>query len=75
MDWRTVYGKFVKDMNRNDAVICTSWIGPSDCMPEWSNRGQFGFPATIMPDAEDPVTDDDDEDAPAPVTFGERHER
>ena len=74
VDWRTIYGRNVDTLNRRDTMIYTNWTGPSDCLPIWSNRGQFGFPAEVLPDAED---DDDDEvdDAPAPVTFGERHER
>jgi hypothetical protein len=76
VDWRTIYATKLEGVNRKDAVIATSWTQPSDCMPEWSNRGQFGFPAIVMPDAEDAVSDDDEGgDDTAPVTFGATHER
>lgn len=76
VDWRTIAGRNVNNLNRKDAVIYTSWTQPSDCMPEWSNRGQFGFPAIVMPDAEDEYSDDEGiDEAPVPVTFGERHHR
>ncbi len=45
-------------------------------MPEWFNRGYGGLPLVVLKDVEDNWSDEDDvDDDPAPVTFGERHER
>ena len=79
VDWRTVIGKDKKTkMTCDKAVIDTNWVGPSDCMPVWFYRGQFGFPPEPMPDAEDDSDDDDnddEEDLPPPPPFLKRHER
>jgi len=37
VDWGTIYGINVKDLNCNDLVISMSWRAASNCMPEWSN--------------------------------------
>ena len=74
VDWRTLAGRNVTNLTREHTMIDTNWVGPSDCLPMWSNRGQFGFPEVVLPDAEDDSSDDNDvHHAPAPVTFGERH--
>jgi hypothetical protein len=39
VDWRTVYGRNVSNLDRSHHMIPTAWIGPSDCVPQWSNRG------------------------------------
>ena len=76
VDWRTIYGKNVHQLHRTDAVIYTSWIGISDCMPEWSNRGQLGYAPVVLPDAEDDWEEEtEEEDTSTPVTFGETHGR
>lgn len=73
VDWRTVIGKDKKSkLTCDKAVIDTNWVGPSDCMPSWSNRGQFGLTLDPLPDAED---DDDEETLPPPPPLPERHER
>jgi hypothetical protein len=38
VDWSTVGGKNVERLNRSQNFIATNWIGPSDCLPQWSNR-------------------------------------
>jgi len=38
VDWRTVYGRNVDRLNRSQHMIPTNWMGPSDCVPQWSNR-------------------------------------
>lgn len=73
VDWRTAQGRNVDNYNRTDAVIDTQWTGPSDCMPEWSNRGYLQQPSVVLRDAEDEWSDDNDVEAP--TTFGQRHER
>lgn len=76
VDWRTVPAKDKKTkLTCDKAVIDTNWVGPSDCMPQWSNRGQFGFPVEPLPDAEDDDDEDDEEDLPPPPPLPERHER
>jgi len=76
VDWRTLAGRNVTNLNRKDAMIDTNWTRPSNCMPEWSNRGQFGFPPIVLKDVEDDSFDDDEvNDAPTLVAFGEWHER
>jgi len=77
VDWRTAQGRNVDNYNRTDAVIDTQWTGPSDCMPEWSNRGYLQQPSVVLKDAEDEWSDDDgdDDNVEANATFGERHER
>ena len=39
IDWRTVAGLNVSQMNRSAEIIPTDWEGPSDCIPHISNRG------------------------------------
>ena len=73
VDWRTVIGMNKKTkMTANQAVILSNWVGRSDCMPAWSNRGQYDYPPWPMKDAED---DDDEEALPPPPPLSERHER
>jgi len=75
VDWCTIAGRNVNNLNCKDAVIYTSWTQVSDCMLEWSNRGQFGFLAIVLPDVEDEYSDDEGVDeVPAPVTLGERQD-
>lgn len=38
VDWRTVAGRNVSLLDRTNHFIPTSWNGPSDCWPRWSNR-------------------------------------
>ena len=76
VDWRTLTGRNVAHLTRHQAMIDTNWTGASDCLPEWSNRGQFGFPPVVLPDAEDESLEDDEaDDTPATATSVERHER
>jgi len=65
----------VSNINHNDVVIYTSWTQASDCLPKWSNRGHFGFPPIVLPNAKDECSDDDGEDDnSATITFGERQD-
>lgn len=41
IDWRTVAGLNVNLMDRTKHFIPTTWSGPSDCWPRWSNRTSF----------------------------------
>lgn len=38
VNWSTVAGLNVAVLDRSNDFIPTSWLGPSDCMPLWSNR-------------------------------------
>lgn len=38
VNWSTVTGLNVAELDRSNDFIPTSWLGPSDCMPLWSNR-------------------------------------
>ena len=53
VDWTTVYGKNVSRLNRDLRMIPTNWIGPSDCLPQWSNRrsdsGSYDTPPITRP--------------------------
>ncbi len=75
IDWRTVVGCNVKNLSREEAIIPTNWVEPSDCMPEWSDQGYRELPLVVLKDAEDDCLDEDDvDDDSTPMTFGERHE-
>lgn len=76
VDWRTVQGKNVAQLRRNQVHIDTAWTTLSDCIPEWSNRGRGHLPPVVLPDAEDNSSDDDDiDDIPPQPPSEERHER
>ena len=38
VDWSTVAGLNVSQLNWSQHFIPTNWTGPSDCWPRWSNR-------------------------------------
>jgi len=58
------------------AMVDTNWIGPSNYILEWSNRGQFGLLKVLLANDKDDLEDDDVvEDAPTSVISGEKHER
>ena len=84
VDWRTVYGKNAARLNRDLRMIPTNWMGPSDCLPQWSNRtsnsGSYDAPAITRPH-EHPSHGDHEGYNPyrtiadnPPQTFGGTHE-
>lgn len=76
VDWHTIIWCNLKDLTCKDKVIDTTWLGPSECMPKWSNRSYGQQPSVVLLDAEDEWLDDNDvDDAPPTVTFGKRHKR
>ena len=84
VDWRTVIGKNVSQLNRTFKVIPTAWNGPSDCMPEWSNRrantGRYDAPAIAQPHEHRSHGDHEEynpyraADNNPPQTFGTTHD-
>jgi len=74
IEWPTIARHNVKNLTYKQAMIHINWIIVSNCIPKWSNRGQFGFLAVVLPDVEDDLEDDNDiEDAPTSMTSRKRH--